>query len=975
MKVYSGLDYTYKVKQILLDYIIKSKEDPFSKYVFIVENPKYFEEMLLQHTNALFSIEIMTYSTFIETLLSRHNVAIKKASRMTQILTLRKVMLDNPTIFNQGASLFSTIDELLTIFEEFHHAAIEDIDTSHLESLSKEKIEACLFLYKKFLSCLPMPFSLVHHAKQVCQQLCPDDHYIFITDKKINPLDLSFIQELDIYCHVCLLVNFQDDERTLNTIYSSYFSDTCKMEDKNIDAYKSFLLTNLYANKKINHPIKSPIHTLVETTPKHEIETICYLILKEIVDHNMQYKDFAIYYPNPAYLEQILKTLQQFHIPYNNVKEEIYVKEFQVCSLLLQYADTLQIDIWLDILDTLTLKMYSSFTNTNYIKKQYLEYGIIENDGYKEYYQHVFNTYIEPLRHASSLQNIVHIILTFMKEELIPTDTILQVTSFFTTLQEYEDVCTLHEFIELLELIKPVYTKQTKDLQDHLYIFSHQQPYSDLLGIKQIYVLGFNETVVPSAIKDQGILLHKERIHIPHLATIDTQIATLQNQILKVLASNTTCITISYALASNNGETLLPSSLLKQLKGFFTCQTIKGIPVYYHDAVLTNLYASGGQVKTKEIVNKTIAQYKQTKNQPPVLLGKACGTTLSASQLETYNGCPYKYFQQYTLQIKPFNQPILQANELGSFIHHILEINSDCFKNQEVAKQFDKATLPKRIHQQIETYLDDNPIIQSKARHPYNQYFLHCLEQDIYNTLCILINHMKVSSFTLSKTEKQVMQDYGDFKIRGVIDRVDVFREYIKIMDYKSSNKELDLSLSMQGFNMQMLIYMDMLSKLEKSNKGALLYFNTKKRILKSDASILEDIDSDVFYKEYRMNGYVDEDVIEDIDHAIDGSSNIIKAKYVKSKESYSGNILNQDSFTYLIDKISEHIYKLYEEMVRGNIATAPKGSLDPSIFTKVNPCNFCPYHPLCNYDVFYNEFVNVEKLDVDAILGGDKHG
>lgn len=974
MNIHSGLDYTYKVKQSIQDCILKTKDNPFSRYIFVVDDPKFFEEILLKYTDALFSIEITTYTTLLESLLLQNNIPTKKVSRITQILTLKKIMLENPTIFNQGSSLYAIIDELLVIFHELHHGCIDKVDTSKLKRLSKEKIEACLFLYHKFIALLPDAFSFVNQAKKVCSHTNPDDHYIFITEKIINPLDLSFIKKLDIYNDVTLLINYQNDTRSLNTVFSSYFENTARIEDAHINPYKKRLLQSLYANTKINKPIESPLYILKETTPNHEIKNICYRILKNIVDHNMRYKDFAIYYPNPSYLEPLLKTLQAFGIPYNSIKEENYSKEFQACLLILQYASSLQIETWIDIIDTLTLKAYCSYTSINYIKKQYQEYDNVKNNEYKEYYQHIMNSYIMPLHHASSLQDIMNILVTFIQVEMISTDALIQVQAFFTSLQEYDDPCTIQECIELIDLVKPSFTIQTKDIQDHLYIFSLQQPYSDLLDIKQSYLLGVNETIVPSAINNQGILLNKERIHIQPLATIDKQLAYQQNQILTLLASNTSSFTLSYSLVSNSGETLLSSSLLSQLQDLFICKSVENIPIYYHDAVLTNLYASGGIVGNKEIVNQMIEQYCNTKNQPPILSNKACNNTLSASQLETYNGCPYKYFQQYTLQIQPWNQPILQANELGSLVHHIIENNSDCFKNQQTANQFLIDKLPKRIHQQMQSYLEAHPIIQNKANHPYNQYFLQCLKQDLYTTICILVDHMKVSSFSLNKTEKKVMYEYGDFKIKGIIDRVDTFREYIKIIDYKSSNKELDLSLAMQGFNMQMLIYMDMVSKLENASKGALLYFNTKKRILKSEASILEDVDSDTFYKEYRMNGYVDENVIEDIDATIEGSSKIIKAKYVKSKEGYSGNILNQDHFQCLIDKINEHIYQLYQSMANGNIAIAPKGSLDASIFTKVNPCTYCPYHALCNYDVFYNEYVNVEKLDVEAILGGDQN-
>lgn len=91
---------------------------------------------------------------------------------------------------------------------------------------------------------------------------------------------------------------------------------------------------------------------------------------------------------------------------------------------------------------------------------------------------------------------------------------------------------------------------------------------------------------------------------------------------------------------------------------------------------------------------------------------------------------------------------------------------------------------------------------------------------------------MKASDFYIVGSEVDIYRNYPDFKFSGIVDRVDQYNQYLKIIDYKSSNKDLDLSLAIQGFNIQMLLYLDTLTKQKKLDKGALLYFNTKKESL-----------------------------------------------------------------------------------------------------------------------------------------------
>ena len=46
---------------------------------------------------------------------------------------------------------------------------------------------------------------------------------------------------------------------------------------------------------------------------------------------------------------------------------------------------------------------------------------------------------------------------------------------------------------------------------------------------------------------------------------------------------------------------------------------------------------------------------------------------LSASKLEVYNQCPYKYYLQYILKVDSINNSLIQSNEIGTLVHYVLE--------------------------------------------------------------------------------------------------------------------------------------------------------------------------------------------------------------------------------------------------------------------------------------------------------------
>ena len=49
---------------------------------------------------------------------------------------------------------------------------------------------------------------------------------------------------------------------------------------------------------------------------------------------------------------------------------------------------------------------------------------------------------------------------------------------------------------------------------------------------------------------------------------------------------------------------------------------------------------------------------------------------------------------------------------------------------------------------------------------------------------------------------------------------------YLRIIDYKSSVKDIDLNNVVYGLQLQLLTYMDAVSKIEKLEPAGVLYFN-----------------------------------------------------------------------------------------------------------------------------------------------------
>ena len=172
-------------------------------------------------------------------------------------------------------------------------------------------------------------------------------------------------------------------------------------------------------------------------------------------------------------------------------------------------------------------------------------------------------------------------------------------------------------------------------------------------------------------------------------------------------------------------------------------------------------------------------------------------------------------------------------------------------------------------------------------------------------TLTVLKRQLKISQFQLHDKEKKVQHDIQGMHFKGFVDRIDQYQNYVSIIDYKSSAKDIDINLAIQGFHIQMLLYLKMVTELYQKDPGAVLYFNTKKRILSVNQNMSEPVDENEFYKQYRFGGYVVDDeshtVISAMDPNFDKKSDIINVTYVKSR--------NEETYLYTLSKNVRGMY------------------------------------------------------------------
>src|SRR3712207_6157579 len=150
----------------------------------------------------------------------------------------------------------------------------------------------------------------------------------------------------------------------------------------------------------------------------------------------------------------------------------------------------------------------------------------------------------------------------------------------------------------------------------------------------------------------------------------------------------------------------------------------------------------------------------------------------------------------------------------------------------------------------------------------------------------------------------------------GRIDRVDKLdmenKDYYRIIDYKSGNKDFSLSDVYYGLQLQLLTYLDAiltneeLKDREEALPGGVLYLKIDDPIIKGKRNLSEEEIQDEIMKALKMKGLLlaDEDVVKEMDREIEGNSLIIPARINKDGSLGKSSVGTEEQFRLLREHV-----------------------------------------------------------------------
>lgn len=566
---------------------------------------------------------------------------------------------------------------------------------------------------------------------------------------------------------------------------------------------------------------------------------------------------------------------------------------------------------------------------------------------------------------------------------------------------------TMEEFIEIIEagILELQVGILPQDI-DRVVIGDIER--TRLKQIKVLFFIGVNEGIIPKRNEGGGMISDVDREYIFdsgfELAPTPRQKAYIQRLYLYMnISKPSEALYISYAHIDAEGKALRPSYLVETLKKMFP-----DLKEYYGDK--KNIMEDIAALKDgKEYLAHMLREYAQqtlSDEQTPIFsalyreyekrdaevlegLKEAAfyrygdkvlernvaralyGAVLenSISRMETYARCAYAHFLGYGMRLAERENYSFGSLDIGNFFHQALERFGGRLK--ELGYSWTDFT-----REQAEEILEEvlngiaaeygESVIFQDARTAYQ---LKRIRRILLRTVENLKYHIKKGRFLPKEMEvsfrkeihldklKLGLNEEEKMMLQGKIDRYDTYEKedkiYVKVIDYKSRDKKIDLIQLYHGLQLQLAVYLEQaVEKVQKQNPekkvvpAALFYYPVIDPMMdQDDANVTNEEWERWMHERLRVSGLIadDEDVIKGLDQTFTETSDVV---YMEKKKDgsfkASSEIIGTEDLGTISNYVNHIISKIGNDILSGIHSARPCGE---------NACTYCNFKEICCYD------------------------
>lgn len=532
-----------------------------------------------------------------------------------------------------------------------------------------------------------------------------------------------------------------------------------------------------------------------------------------------------------------------------------------------------------------------------------------------------------------------------------------------------------------------------------------------------VFIVGANEGEFPQKVSSSGLLSESDRAE---LVGFDFKLYSYGEKLsaqerffaYNAMCSPTNKLYVSYRCGENSE---FPSSIVDEIKNIFP-----NVSIYSSDNALSIesleskanafdiLATSYGDNSTftqslkkyfstqDEYASRLNALDKSFSNEPVAIDNKELSQklfkkdmNLSATRVETFYKCAFKYFCQYGLNARKIRKAEMDPIQTGLVIHYVLEkiideVGSDKLSVLEESEI--EVLVDKYLKKYLTSKMGDSQEFSSRLKYQFVR---------LSKMVCFIVvrlrdefvqSDFKARAFELGigngdngepvKSKVIDLGDGGSVQVMGSIDRVDTFTkdntQYVRVVDYKSGTKKFKLCDILNGLNLQMFIYLFSLCESDNELAGVnagVLYLHSKREIYNvSRHSVEKEIDkknTDAF----RMIGVVlndeENEIAKHMEKELEGK--YIPVKY--KKDALSGDIVSLADMGRISVKIDGLLREMGLKLHNGEIDQNPATNDSCEDF-----CKKCDFFDVCRNrrEVFPRNIIDVDNVETLQILKGE---
>lgn len=535
--------------------------------------------------------------------------------------------------------------------------------------------------------------------------------------------------------------------------------------------------------------------------------------------------------------------------------------------------------------------------------------------------------------------------------------------------------------------------------------------HSRLSNIKIAFICQVNDGIFPKAITNNSLLSNADVTKLQSMlksddnavsrtfgADVRSTLMKEENACYNALSTATDKLYLTYTNADLTGEEMLPSTLVSDVLDCFEgkqSENISQIPLEFFctsaktafhtavehfrdddpalEAIITSLdgtqYAQriagirSGKDKLMEHAKTNVDH-----NVSVQTFFNDSVATISASQIDTYYKCPFRYFCRYGLKLAPIEVMEMSSDHKGTLVHRVLEIVFS-HKNEsgELFLIKDDESTDELIRQLITKCFDEyynNELNSDFGKSKTFNYDYELLKSVTYTIVKYVQAELLSSNYTPVETEYSFGPDKGGrfikfetqngrtLSVTGSIDRVDKSQsngqEYIRIIDYKTGKIMLDEAHLMCGLNLQMLVYLDAYLKCEGSRENkiptAIEYMSFGKKIDTFYDSSVMACDYDRVEKENIIKAFKPTGIAADAPEMIQtfASENNPSFVYSPFKSPKKGTV-SPEEFEAIRQFAEQKVIEFGNALENGKFPMNSVGST----------CNYCDYRSVCGREKY----------------------